>query len=125
MVLEATTPVGRHARVGLGENRHQVLEFVRRHRGTHANIVDLGHGNHQPHFTDDRFEDEVVLSLAGVQRILLADRDDLARTVLGIDDRVTLLELHANLASSPSTPETAVFGQTEIVRPEGEEWTNE
>jgi hypothetical protein len=100
VVLEATTPVARHARVGFSQHGNQVFEFVRRHRRAYADFVDLRHRHPKRHVANHGSENEVLLQFSGVEWIFLADGLDLAGSMLGIDDGVALFELHSDLAQN-------------------------
>ena len=114
VVLEPPAPVRRHTRVGLGEHGHEVLELVGRHRRAHADL--LGHVDRdlQRHLVDDGLQDEVLALLAERLHLLRPHHD--ARTVLGIDDGVTLLELHAE----PSRREKSGTSQDTARLPESD-----
>ncbi len=93
MVLEPPAPVRRHARVRLGQHGDEILELVGRHRRAHADLFGHVDRDLQRHLVDDRLKNQVLTLLAERLHLLRPHHD--ARTVLGIDDGVTLLELHA------------------------------
>lgn len=100
MVLETAAPVAGHAGVGLCQHRHEVFEFIGRHRRPNAHIGSARHWHRQRHLIDDGAQNQVLLSLAKRNDLLGALHQ--ACPVLGIDDRVALFELHSNYLTDPA-----------------------
>ena len=95
------------------EHCDEIFELVRGNGRTDADLVGLVDRHLERHLADDGLEDEVVLLLAEGLHLLRALDDTSA--VLGIDDGLTLLEVHAVPLTVTRRPHRT--GQTRVQRP--------